>query len=41
MGKGNYDEIMDENQKSFIFFTFLVILAQIAGLIMVILVGVW
>jgi cytochrome b-561 len=43
MGKGKYDEIMNsfESRRSFVFFTFLTILTQIVGLIMVILVGVW
>lgn len=43
MGKGDYDEIMGsfESRQSFMFFTFLTIVTQIVGLIMVILVGVW
>ena len=41
MGKGKYDEIMDDDRRSVGFFTFLVITTQIVGLIMVILVGVW
>jgi cytochrome b-561 len=41
MGKGKYDEIMDDDRRSVGVFTFLAILTQIVGLIMVILVGVW
>lgn len=43
MGKGKYDEItgLFENRTSFLFFSFLTILTQIIGLIMIILVGVW